>query len=168
MRKFFIFLCCFCILTVSVFADDVITDSAIEILSPEPSTTVVVDNTGVGDALDRLTSILSGAAINQPSGDLLITDSPVQVVETPSLYDVTVTVQRISASDATGFKAVVLTLLGDYEAIVTDYEYRNNNNTYMSHSIEITEDWTWISSAAIFLVVIFCFFRLVGGMLCKR
>lgn len=75
---------------------------------------------------------------------------------------------RVSASDANGFKAVILNLIGDYEPVVTDYEYRNNNNTYYSHSINIHEDWSWIASAAIFLVVLVCCFKLLGGLICRK
>lgn len=73
-------------------------------------------------------------------------------------------VLRITASDTSGFHSVILSLLGDYNPIVTDYEYRNNNNTYTSHSIEIEPDWSWIASAAIFAIVIFCVFRFIGGL----
>lgn len=84
------------------------------------------------------------------------------------LKSVSVSSERVSASDATGFKSVLLGLLGDYDTIITDYEYRNNNNTYTSHSIAITQDYTWLASAAVFGLVVFCFFRLIGGFLCNR
>lgn len=72
---------------------------------------------------------------------------------------------RISASNTNGFHSVILSLLGDYEPIVKDYTYQNNNNQYLSHSIEIQPDYSWICSAAIFLVVVFCIFRLIGSIL---
>lgn len=83
------------------------------------------------------------------------------------LVSVEKSIQRVSASDSTGFKAVMLTILGDYETVVTDYEYRNANSQYNSHSINIERDWSWICSAAIFGLVVFCFFRFIGGLFAR-
>lgn len=72
-------------------------------------------------------------------------------------------VLRISASDTSGFHAVVLDLLGDYNPIVKDYTYQTSQG-YYSHSVDIQPDWSWICSAAIFALIIFCLFRLIGGI----
>lgn len=80
-----------------------------------------------------------------------------------SLQSVDVSLQRVSASGSNGFKAVVLGLLGDYETVVTDYTYQNQSG-YTTHSIDVSYDWAWICSAAIFLVVLYCCFRLIGLM----
>lgn len=72
-------------------------------------------------------------------------------------------VLRISASQTSGFHAVILGLLGDYNPIVKDYTYQSTQG-YTSHSIEIQPDWSWICSAAIFALIIFCLFRLIGGI----
>lgn len=83
------------------------------------------------------------------------------------LVSVEKSIQRVSASDSNGFKAVMLTILGDYETVITDYEYRNGNSQYNSHSINIERDWSWICSAAVFGLVIFCFFRFIGGLFAR-
>lgn len=163
-------LCIACVC--SVFADDVVSASAISDdfsnLADDVSqidgnnTVVVIDNSHYADAISSLSDVISRSAILKP--DDSISDFPNELV----LYSVTVSNERVSSSDANGFKAVMLGLIGDYETVVTDYEYRNNNNTYTTHSISITEDWAWVSSCAVFLVVIYCFFRLVGGFLCNR
>lgn len=75
------------------------------------------------------------------------------------LYSADSQVYSVTANDATGLKRIMLQLIGDYEAIVTDYEYRNNNATYMSHSINIEKDWAWIASACIFGVVLWSSMR---------
>lgn len=79
------------------------------------------------------------------------------------VQDVSVGSVRISANQTSGFHAVILGLLGDYNPIVKDYTYQTSQG-YISHSIEITPDWSWICTAAIFLVIIFCVFRLIGGL----
>lgn len=83
------------------------------------------------------------------------------------LVSIEKSIQRVSASDSNGFKAVMLTILGDYETVITDYEYRNGNSQYNSHSINIERDWSWICSAAVFGLVIFCFFRFIGGLFAR-
>ena len=75
----------------------------------------------------------------------------------PDPTEVHTEVLRISAYQTSGFHAVILSLLGDYNPIVKDYTYQSSQG-YTSHSIEITPDWSWICSAAIFALIIFCVF----------
>lgn len=84
-----------------------------------------------------------------------------------TLKSVNVSNQKVSASDSSGFKAVMLDLIGDYETVVTDYVYQSSNG-YSSHSITIERDWSWIFSCCTFMLVVFCVFRCIGGMFkCK-
>ena len=80
------------------------------------------------------------------------------------LKSVNVSNERVSASDSSGFKAVMLTVLGDYETVVTDYVYQNQSG-YTTHSITIERDWSWIMSAAMLIVVTFCTFLSVSTIL---
>lgn len=85
--------------------------------------------------------------------------------------DVSVTVLRVSPSDTSGFHSVVLGLLGDYNPIVKDYTYTTtsyNGQTTTNHSIEIQPDYSWIATALIFLVVVYCCFRLIGSIFSGR
>lgn len=102
-------------------------------------------------------------------------DDPVRVIIEDNYTDndvklkgVSVTRETVTANDATGFKAVMLSLLGDYETVVTDYTYQSGSSGYYSHSISIERDWAWIMSCAVFIVVLYCFFRAVGGILSWR
>lgn len=92
-----------------------------------------------------------------------------QIVEVldPQLINVETSTLRISANDSNGFKAVLLSLIGDYEAVVTDYTYQQNNYQYLSHSINIDRDWSWICSCGIFALLIYCTFRSIGGILAR-
>ena len=97
--------------------------------------------------------------------------SPVDVVEdsgemTLSGIDLYYSDTPVTPSDANGFKSVLLSLLGNYDPVVVEYTYTNNN--YTSKSIDITPDYAWLASAAILLVLIFCVFRAGGAVLCKR
>lgn len=86
-------------------------------------------------------------------GDLIITDTKTEVL-------------RVSANDTSGLHSVILTLIGDYNPIVKDYTYQSTQG-YTSHSIDIQPDWSWIASCFVFVVVLFCVFRLLGGLFSK-
>lgn len=109
--------------------------------------------------------IASAAALDYPTDilELLAARSGSPFIQ-GELVSETKTIQRVSASDSNGFKAVLLGLLGDYETVITDYEYRTGNNTYTSHSIQIERDYAWICSACVLGVVLFCVFRIIGQM----
>lgn len=83
---------------------------------------------------------------------------PVQTVSTDVL--------RISAQDTSGFHAVILGLLGDYNpiAVTTSYQYPSGQTYQTRYQVDVEPDWSWICTAAIFIVIIFCLFRLIGGL----
>lgn len=155
-KKFFLLFFCLCLIGSScfAFADDANNDSVTIPDNIDTPATVVVD----------ITQLLNR---DDSSGSDSLEPDLVQVTDL-ELVNATQTRQTVSPSDTNGFKAVLLTILGDYETVVTDYEYRNNNNTYMSHSIAIEQDYAWICSAAMLGLITYCTFRIIGGMLCKR
>lgn len=75
-------------------------------------------------------------------------------------------VLRISAQDTSGFHAVILGLLGDYNpiAVTTSYQYPSGQTYQTRYQVDVEADWSWICTAAIFVVIIFCLFRLIGGL----
>ena len=83
------------------------------------------------------------------------------------LVDIQQTRTTVSADDATGLKAIILGLIGNYETVTTDYTYQSSNG-YYSHSITTERDWAWICSLALFVVVIWCVFRGVVAILCRK
>lgn len=78
-----------------------------------------------------------------------------------AIENVEITSLRISANQTSGLHSVMLSLIGDYNPIVKDYTYTSSNG-YTSHSIDIQPDWSWIATCALFIVVIYCVFRLFG------
>lgn len=149
-----------------VFADSVtgsaIDESVSEIFETETSSTgitVVVNNPDNSSAFSALTDYI----VSRDSEDSVysLSNEPLQ------LRSVNVSNETISASDANGFKAIILGLLGDYTTIITDYTYQNQQG-YTTHSIDVTPDWSWVCSAGIFVVVVFCSMKMIGGLLCNR
>lgn len=86
-------------------------------------------------------------------------------IKEPVLEKVEITSKKVSSSDTNGLKSVLLGMIGDYETVITDYTY--NNGTYQSHSISIERDYAWIWSAILLVVVMYCVFRGIGGIICK-
>lgn len=97
--------------------------------------------------------------------DLLNVRSAAPSVIEGELISVEKSIQKVRPQDANGFKAVMLSLLGDYETVITDYTYQSGSSGYYSHSIQIERDWSWICSAAVFALVIFCVFRCIGALI---
>lgn len=126
----------------SAFADD--TEDGGDVVNDTP--VVVVDNT-LSDKIDNLITTLTE------------TQTASEVVVEPA--QTTMQVLRISANQTSGLHSILLSLIGDYNPIVKDYVY-NNTSGYQSHSIEIQPDWSWIMTAALFIVMIYCVFRLFG------
>lgn len=77
---------------------------------------------------------------------------------------------RISASDTTGLHSVILSLIGDYNPIqsVTEYRYPSGTGYQTRYQVDVTPDWSWIMTCFLFIVVIFCVFRLIGGIFTGR
>lgn len=76
-------------------------------------------------------------------------------------------VLRVTSSDTNGFHAVLLGLLGDYNpiAVTTAYQYPYGNGYQTRYQVDVEPDWSWICGAAIFAIVIYCVFRLIGQAL---
>lgn len=103
------------------------------------------------------------------SGGLTIQETPsVGVVEIIPQSTET-TLLRVSASDTSGLHSVVLSLIGDYNPIATTTEYRYPSGTgYQTrYQVDVTPDWSWIMTCALFIVVIWSVFRFIGGIFTK-
>lgn len=81
---------------------------------------------------------------------------------------VTYALDPITSANTTGLKSVLLGIIGPYENIVTEYRYMNSNNQYYSYLREITPDYPWFGSLAVFLVLLFSVFRIGGNLLWKK
>lgn len=68
-------------------------------------------------------------------------------------------------SSSTGLKGVLIDVIGPYDTIITQYTYRQNTSTNLTYINDISPDYPWLCSAALFVVLIFCVFRTLGGLL---
>lgn len=74
------------------------------------------------------------------------------------------TVSPVTPSDSNGLKAIMLSLIGDYDPVVIEYSYTSSQG-YVSYLREIEPDYAWMISAAVFVVVLYSFFRILGVIL---
>lgn len=64
-------------------------------------------------------------------------------------------------TSSSGLKGVLLEILGPYDNIVTQYQYRQNSSTNYSYVNEVTPDYPWIASAVLFIVLLWSIFGLL-------
>lgn len=112
-------------------------------------------------------SLFCGVAFADSPSDLLSDQDP-EYINSEVFKEKEVTVELkanpVTPNNSNGFHSVLLTLLGNYEPVTVDYTYTSGGSSYTSHNITTDPDWSWICSAAIFGLVIFCTFRFIGGI----
>lgn len=147
--------CCLCFLignVLSVAADDF----------------QMVETSEVQDTSAYIPDLEGAQAVTDPVQDPIIINVNSSLEGDFVLVDEDTHVTRVTAADANGFKAVILGLFGDYEMITKEYTYQNVSSGYSSKQVTTESDYPWMISAAIFIVVLYCLFRLIGGVLCGR
>lgn len=150
-RKVLLFFLCMLLSTGCVFADESLPDDSQPVQINDDSTApVVVD----------LTQLVKDLTVQDPDEDVI------DEVSDPTIVDVETTMLRVSPSDTSGLKAVMLTILGDYETVITDYTYQTSGS-YYSHSVSIERDWAWLCSAGMLALLTYCTFRALGGILAR-
>ena len=111
-----------------------------------------------GDTIYFLAPPASSDGVNY--GDL--TDIPVGA----SIDNITFSsVSPIQPSDTTGLKSALLGVLGSYDPVVVEYQYRNPGSDKTSYLREIQPDYVWLCSCALLALVIYCLFRLGGALI---
>lgn len=105
--------------------------------------------------------------LSQPSVD----DSEVEknvgidpVNDTITDINILTSVAPVTPSDTSGFKAVLLGLLGNYDPVIVEYQYQSSQG-YNNYLREVQPDYVWLCSFALLALMIFCIFRLGGALL---
>lgn len=71
----------------------------------------------------------------------------------------------VTPSNTSGFKAVLVGLLGNYDTIVTVHQYQTSSSGYASYVTDVQPDYVWLTGAALLLLLIYCLFRLGGALI---
>lgn len=111
---------------------------------------------------------IGGDVLLVPSPDVYITNEISTVEDLGEYVGTSVyALNPVTPSDASGLKAVLLEVIGPYDAIVVEHQYENYNGSY-NYVREIQYDFPWLCSCGLFVVVLFCVLR--GGLayLCRK
>lgn len=140
----------------------------------------VVDS--VSDLVDTATSEISpGESVSQvPAGGntvYVLTQPDLEVDRDVSFAPVSIddpgvtitdislaSVSPITPSTTSGLKSALLGILGNYDPVVVEYQYASGNG-YTNYLREIQPDYVWLCSAALLALVIYCLFKLGGGLI---
>lgn len=177
MRRFFAIFFAVFVLVTAVHAEEVISDEAPAL--PDTVDSVV---SAVSDLVDSSSAAVSSGespAEVSPGGNTVYVlaqpDSEVDrdaTVSPVSIDDPDVTITNISLasvapitpSSTSGLKAALLGILGNYDPVVVEYQYASGNG-YTNYLREIQPDYVWLCSAALLALVIYCLFKLGGGLI---
>lgn len=72
-------------------------------------------------------------------------------------------VNPITPSSSSGLKSALLSVLGNYDAIIVEYAYQSSQG-YTSYIREVQPDYVWLCSCAILLIIVYSLFKFVGGL----
>lgn len=70
-----------------------------------------------------------------------------------------------SSTAVTGLKKIIRGLIGDYNPVVVQFRYQANGSSSYSYVNQVQLDYEWLCSCGIFALMLFCTFRLGGGLL---
>lgn len=87
-------------------------------------------------------------------------DDPGVTITDISLYSVA----PVTPSSTSGLKAALLGILGNYEPVIVEYQYLSSQG-YNNYLREVQPDFVWLCSAALLALVIYCLFKLGGGLI---
>nr|DAU35613.1 MAG TPA: hypothetical protein [Inoviridae sp.] len=178
MKRFLAIVCSVFVLVTAVHAEEVIPD--VETPPLPQAVDSVVDS--VSDLVDKATSeIAPGESVPEvsPGGNTVyVLTQPASEVDNDYAAapvsiddpDVTITdislasVSPITPSSTSGLKAALLGILGNYDPVVVEYQYASGNG-YTNYLREIQPDYVWLCSAALLALVIYCLFKLGGGLI---
>lgn len=177
MKRFLAIVCAVFVLVTAVHAEEVIPDEVPAL--PETVDSVVDSVSDLVDSSFAAASSCESPAEVSPGGNTVYVisqpDSDVDHDETvpPVSIDdpgVTITdislasVSPITPSSTSGLKAALLGILGNYDPVIVEYQYSSGNG-YTNYLREIQPDYVWLCSAALLALVIYCLFKLGGGLI---
>lgn len=103
-----------------------------------------------------------GFAVDDHGGYEILPDVGVGLLEQSAVS--TYELAPVGPDDRSGLVKLVLGIIGEYDPIVAEYSYQGNNG-YTQYVREIQPDYVWIISAGVFVLLLYCVFRLWGVFL---
>lgn len=114
------------------------------------------------EIIEENTEVVDNGSSIYVDNEIVIADG-VDVLTGVSTY----TSREITPQETSGLKSALLSILGNYDAIIVEYEYQNTANDVITHIREIQPDYVWLCSAGVLALFVFCLFKL-GVAVWKR
>lgn len=106
--------------------------------------------------------------LTQPDSEVVRDAIPIPVsIDDPGVIitDISLSsVAPVTPSSTSGLKAALLGILGNYDPVIVEYQYQSSQG-YNNYLREIQPDYVWLCSAALLALVIYCLFKLGGGLI---
>lgn len=106
--------------------------------------------------------------LTQPVSEVVRDATPTPVsIDDPgvTITDISLSsVAPVTPSSTSGLKAALLGILGNYDPVIVEYQYQSSQG-YNNYLREVHPDYVWLCSAALLALVIYCLFKLGGGLI---
>lgn len=106
--------------------------------------------------------------LTQPDSEVVRAATPTPVsIDDPgvTITDISLSsVAPVTPSSTSGLKAALLGILGNYDPVIVEYQYQSSQG-YNNFLREVQPDYVWLCSAALLALVIYCLFKLGGGLI---
>lgn len=106
--------------------------------------------------------------LTQPDSEVVRDATPTPVsIDDPgvTITDISFSsVAPVTPSSTSGLKAALLGILGNYDPVIVEYQYQSSQG-YNNYLREVQPDYVWLCSAALLALVIYCLFKLGGGLI---
>lgn len=106
--------------------------------------------------------------LTQPDSEVVrdVTPTPVSIDDPGvTITDISLSsVAPVTPSSTSGLKAALLGILGNYDPVIVEYQYQSSQG-YNNYLREVQPDYVWLCSAALLALVIYCLFKLGGGLI---
>lgn len=117
-------------------------------------------------AYPSLSEILAGNdSVYVLSGDMPYADDTAVGGDMEYVGTDVYSVSPVTPMDATGLKAALLGILGNYDTVVTVHQYTRAGSTSPTYVTDVQPDYVWLAGAALLLLLIYCLFRLGGALI---
>jgi hypothetical protein len=106
--------------------------------------------------------------LTQPDSEVVrdVTPTPVSIDDPGvTITDISLSsVAPVTPSSTSGLKSALLGILGNYDPVIVEYQYQSSQG-YNNYLREVQPDYVWLCSAALLALVIYCLFKLGGGLI---
>lgn len=116
---------------------------------------------------DELSQIDESNSVSVPTDENVVSEEIPEInPDTDLPVDISLmSVAPVTPEDTSGLKAVLLSVIGDYDPVVVEYRYQNSNQTSYQYLREVMPDYPWCASFLMLALFVYCIFRLGGALI---